>query len=625
MIGGYISTSQDSHIESVFEFYGKSPQVKKTFRTDKNFVFVFSELTKKSGAHYTDDDSTIVIDGFPVLHDTMGYRRFDTLKDIDGMSLCKFEDCIDTIVSTVNIISVQRTGDHFLLKMASHRGACGRIYYIILPDNKGIIFCSDIRPLCNFTKFSPEPMAYYSIIKYGLAPDPITIIKNIYSIPVSHYGTFNTETYALELSPFFLFEFTESHGCDIQESSGFLQNSAEFLASMGSSILMSGGVDSTLFAHYMQSGDLPSGTRTPAYFLSFGEHDPNNTYGTMAAEKAGADLTTITMESDKVIQTLETCAQSYIHPFSDFSTLPVCYLMNEIRKANTEEIFLIDGLAADACFSVTDQNTLTKLFYSLPFVLQNIARMIFENVRIASPRSILMKKVMVQLAKFREKNIFLCHCAISPYDEVFRPEIRESADELADKMNGLLHSCINFEKSNNVHYAKNTTQEIIHRMRGVGLKSYALCSPFVEVVYPYIWKDILVEQGKLSPECKKNNGINKRPLKTMLENFMPKEFVYRKKTGFRPPLGEWLHDENVAQYCRDIIFNENAFIKTIIPPDILKSTINRFIEHQKDNDTDYHETDYYELSFIWSIVFTELWLVYNQERSHVQCPQKDNK
>ena len=452
MIGGYISKSQDNRIESVFESYCKKPQYKKTFRTGRNFAFVFSELNNKTGnTPCTDDDSIIVIDGFPVLHDTHGYRRFDPLKDIDAMSFSKFEDCINTIVSTVNIISVQCKGDHFLLKMASHRGACGRIFYVLLPDSKGIIFCSDIRPLCNFTEFTLEPMAYYSIIKYGLTPDPMTIIKNIHSIPVSHYGTFSDETGTLELSPFFLFEFTESHGCDIRKSGEFLQGSAEFLASMGSSVLMSGGVDSTLFAHYMQSGNLPSKTRTPAYFLSFGEHDPINAYGTMAAEKAGVDLTTITMQSEKVIQTLETCARSYIHPFSDFSTLPVCYLMNEIRKVNTDEIFLIDGLAADACFAVTDQNTLTKVFYSLPFVLQTIARMIFEKIRMENPQSVLMKNIKVQLAKFREKNIFLCHSAISPYDEVFKPEIRESADDLADKINGLLNSCINFEKSKNVH------------------------------------------------------------------------------------------------------------------------------------------------------------------------------
>jgi asparagine synthase (glutamine-hydrolysing) len=124
-----------------------------------------------------------------------------------------------------------------------------------------------------------------------------------------------------------------------------------------------------------------------------------------------------------------------------------------------------------------------------------------------------------------------------------------------------------------------------------------------------MWKDILVEQGKLSWECKKQERINKWPLKKMLERYMPREFIYRKKSGFTPPLRRWLFDEEVAKYCKDIIFNENAFIQNIIPKNKLKRMINRVFEYQKI--TNY---DYYELNFVWAIVFTELWLAYNRKQ-----------
>ena len=130
------------------------------------------------------------------------------------------------------------------------------------------------------------------------------------------------------------------------------------------------------------------------------------------------------------------------------------------------------------------------------------------------------------------------------------------------------------------------------------LKTYSMCSnPSIEVIYPFMWKDILVEQGKLSWGCKKSGGINKWPLKKMLEEYMPREFIHRKKSGFTPPLKEWLHDEEIARYCKEIIFNENAFIHAIIPTNKLKGMVNRAFECQKGN--------YYELNFIWAILFTE--------------------
>ena len=129
MIGGYISKSRDYRIESVFKNFGKKPQYYKVFQTKNNFAFVFSDLNNKFNNNtYTDNDNIVVIDGFPVVRDTCGYRPFDPFMDINGISSDKSEECINKIVSNVNIISVKCVGKNILLKMSSHRVSCGRIW-----------------------------------------------------------------------------------------------------------------------------------------------------------------------------------------------------------------------------------------------------------------------------------------------------------------------------------------------------------------------------------------------------------------------------------------------------------------------------------------------------------------
>ena len=77
------------------------------------------------------------------------------------------------------------------------------------------------------------------------------------------------------------------------------------------------------------------------------------------------------------------------------------------------------------------------MFYALPPIIQNIERAIFEKIRIWNPESELIKMIMVHLVKVREMNIYLSHIAVSPFDEVFNPEIQVYTIDLAKKINDI--------------------------------------------------------------------------------------------------------------------------------------------------------------------------------------------
>ena len=104
------------------------------------------------------------------------------------------------------------------------------------------------------------------------------------------------------------------------------------------------------------------------------------------------------------------------------------------------------------------------------------------------------------------------------------------------------------ERYDDINYeAKTTIKQLIHiNSRQWTAKALSVGESLgLRIIYPYIWRDILAEQGKIPWEAKINKGIIKWPLKKLLEEFVPKEFIYRKKSGFVPPFVKWLTNNRV--------------------------------------------------------------------------------
>ena len=102
----------------------------------------------------------------------------------------------------------------------------------------------------------------------------------------------------------------------------------------------------------------------------------------------------------------------------------------------------------------------------------------------------------------------------------------------------------------------------------------------------------LLDQEMISLACKipfrlkVKNGETKYILKKALEKIVPKENLYRPKTGFTIPLDEWFKGD-LNKYYKDKLFSK-------------KAKINEFIDTAKVNlDTDQKK---------WSLLMLELWL-----------------
>jgi asparagine synthetase B (glutamine-hydrolysing) len=122
----------------------------------------------------------------------------------------------------------------------------------------------------------------------------------------------------------------------------------------------------------------------------------------------------------------------------------------------------------------------------------------------------------------------------------------------------------------------------------------------LRVLYPYIWRDILLEQGKIPWSAKVHNGIVKWPLKRLLEDFMPSDFIYRKKSGFVPPLVHWLTDPAFNHKARDIVARRSAFVSEVLPFQVLDRLFSDALNGKRLRTP--------LLNTLWGAIFTESWL-----------------
>lgn len=117
----------------------------------------------------------------------------------------------------------------------------------------------------------------------------------------------------------------------------------------------------------------------------------------------------------------------------------------------------------------------------------------------------------------------------------------------------------------------------------------------LEVRNPYLDYRLMEYSYNLPQDLKINNGTTKYLMKKLLERYLPKELVYRRKWGFPAPLGDWMGKE--LSYLLDkwlapeLIRSQGIFNEKVVA-----RFVNEFKAGKK-----YHDKR------IWSLIFFQMW------------------
>lgn len=601
MIGGYLFRKIDEDIRARLE--SKLANQSRVRAWDFGFLF-FNRPAPDGASPCAASPDTIVLSEDLLIgsESDLHYRQINL--DSDFLPACRkdFEKTLDSLQCDFRMAVVSRKGSHCSLQLVSHRAGAGRMYYHRLAD--GILFCSDLRFLLEVVPFEANHKGIYSILKYGSIPDPMTISRNISSVPAAHYADFDLNNGTESVRPFFQFRF----GCrgnrqqvSLGRAQSALKASASFLSEHSPAMLLSGGIDSSLFGCYLNEA-----RKEPlkAFYCAFGPLDPEYPYAAAIAQKLGVELNIATMEGSDALQSLEDVVRFSDHPFSDFSSLPIVFLMKFLQRHMDPKGIIIECNGGDDCFGFAALGFQSKFRYkhavpralkkTIAAYLQNFPHWKWEShegwiARIAA---------LADVHEISPCNYFLVQAPVHFMD--FQVESGWDED-LQSLIEGLSRSCSrDYEQFG--YEEKITVRQLlfINSPRWTAKALSVSESLGIRLAYPFLWRDLLLEQGRIPWEYKIRNGIVKWPLKKLLEDYMQSDFIYRKKSGFVPPLVHWLTDRSFNQKARDMVLRRNGYVSEIIPARLLEELFTDALNN--------HRLRTPLLNTLWGAIFTEAWI-----------------
>ena len=490
------------------------------------------------------------------------------------------------------------------LSISSSRMGRSRMYYGF---SNGIMWLSDnpneiSKHLPNKTLNSSVA---YSILKYGVSPEFLTIYKGIYSTPLASKITINNiclKKYINnqfipidDFNPYYKLKFNKGYG-NIPKTESLLLSSTSFIAKENPIIALSGGVDSTLINVLVNKHiDEPY----PAIFLQSGNNDKELLYAKEAAKNTKADLFVHKMNSSDYINSLEFQAKNLFEPVGETSPLPFAFLF---EKNNFSKHTLIDATLADGCYGSTSyDSTPFNTYKSYPNYVLKL------NERIASFLKVnklpLYNKFFPRDSSNVDEYLKLLAIYIGPFANSWTKKNRIDEKSLNEAWNYLYKILANsndqwskYSLFKMASYAMKTTTAKVH--------DFPISSNTL-TLFPFAWKSFLDDQSNYKWEEKYFDDKIKYPLKNILEKYKSKDFIHRKKVGLNFTFNEWINQiDNKNYIIEHLNCSSNNLSKFLFGNK--KHTL--LIRHFQKNGIN---SDHHILQLIKSLIMMQRWIDYH--------------
>lgn len=579
MIGGYIYREMENRFDKgLRNLLGANAHLLDF--PENGFLFYTNPFSSGRNPSAASAALTAVSEDLLAVRDSAGfYRHADPGADFLDAFERQGPGVFNSIQSDFRmaVVSLDGAGPHLFL--ASHRAGSGRIYYHRLKN--GIVFCSDLRFLMKIVPFEVSRKAIYALLKYGSIPEPLTIGEHISAVPAAHYLRYNVADGTDSVAPYFRYAFpADASTGPFNEKTSLggveevLRRTAKFLGSYSSSMLLSGGIDSSLYGCYL---DRERSMPFRGFYCSFGADDPEYRFARAIAERLGVGLEVATMGKNDAMRALDDAVRFTDHPFSDFSSLPIVFLLQFIGRHQSGGALVIECNGGDDCFgfpALTHERKY-RMKHALPAnIKRGVARILAGSSSWKWESSEGFLGRIASLADAHENtflNYFLVQAPLHYLDlkrcEDWDGSIQETIERTVSNC-GHNYAGLSYE-------AKTTIRQLFYvNSARWAAKAFSVGESLgLRVIYPFIWRDVLVEQGKLPWNAKVHEGVVKWPLKRLLEAYMPADFIYRRKSGFVPPFVRWLTDAEFNDRVRGILLSRNAYVSEIVPARILEELL----------------------------------------------------
>jgi asparagine synthase (glutamine-hydrolysing) len=517
--------------------------------SEKNITIVFNgeiynhqelrvELKKKGHAFVTTSDTEVILKAY------IEYGK-DCPRHLDGMFAFFIWD--------------EDAEEAFL---ARDRFGKKPLYYTFTQDGK-LYVASETKALFQAgIKGVIDPAVLDNYLTLMYIPPWKTVYKNIHTLPPAHSATYKdgklTATRYWQLEDKQIQVPYEGAKNEIKKR---FETAVErrMIADVEVGAFLSGGVDSTLVCTYAARH---TSYKLKTFALGYGDHINELPFAQVAAEKIGTDHSTLQARED-LIHELEEVMTYLDEPNADSSLFPQ-HLLSAFAAKKVKAALSGDG--ADELF-------MGYGWYWKYWNTRKITRL--KNFFFSNPFKEYIKNISI-FKKDERAHLWKNTTVIN--DDIYEETVKKISG------NGV-------KKINTFDLTTYLAGELLSKIdRTSMMHSLEVRSPFLDhKLAEYVYN--------LPEEYKMNKNGGKIILKDILTEFMPKEFVYRRKQGFGAPVAAWMKTEKIKAYLYEKL-GSKAHIYSYFKEETVKKLLEDFYVAE---DISVHYK-------IWSLLCLELWL-----------------
>jgi asparagine synthase (glutamine-hydrolysing) len=456
-------------------------------------------------------------------------------------------------------------------------------------DHGSYLFTNDLRFHIQYSGLNLSEIAVYSLLQYETIPAPLTISKNIKRLANGCTLKLAQKNNKLYIYWNTCFKSGKEYG------DTFISNLDELLsmAPRKSVLYYSGGVDSSLLAaHFkrMKRQDI----KLINYIFS--KDDKESIYAKQIATELGYECNQVMFKISDVVQFLNNVGLEYTYPFGDASAIPTYLLI----KQSTEEYgyeTVFEGTGADGLLGSALLYNRLKYFYKVPYMIRWFASQFYSRCKLYN------KDMYVSFlggkAKLSLTMPLLINYSVSiPLDGI----AYKIPDQIREEINNILIDWTeNIGKGLQIEEQLTVIDLLQLCSDQMACKSFdPLRRRGVVCVYPFLYPAIVNGAFKLGWKSKYGKGMAKYILKKDLEESISRDLIYRKKSGFVPPIKLILANKKNMDLIRDCVFSPSNLILDFVSREFLDNSLRNASENKN--------MTWIVYRFLWSVIFASFWL-----------------
>jgi len=490
------------------------------------------------------------------------------------------------------------------------------LYYSEL--NTGFLFASELKSIlqCSAVSRELDMAALHYYLAYLWAPAPHTPLAQIKKARPGEAMIVRKGRVARKWSfydlPYGQKPSQQSENEIAAELSRTLKTAVhrQLVADVPVGAFLSGGLDSSAVVSMMPEAQ--SDFKPTCYVIGFDENldmdgSPQDLpYARAVAKHLNVDLCTVKVKPD-MIRHLEKMLYHLDEPQADPAPINVFLIAEQARQDGYK--VLLSGAGGDDIFSGYRRHwalKMEKMWGWLPLGIRSgISRMANDD---SVPNGI--KGWMTDKAWFRRLRKAFRYADLSPEDRLiahfywsgeqirrslYTPEFSHAlsgVDTAAPLQDSLGNIPLEQDRLNRMLYLEGKHFLADHNLNYTDKASMAMG---VEVRVPLLDPDLVKFAARIPSSMKQKGRMGKAIFKKAMEPYLPKEIIYRPKSGFGAPLRRWLRLE-LKDMVADVLSTKSLQNRQLFDP----AAVRRLIERDRKGFIDGTYT-------IFALVCIELW------------------